>query len=69
MCAEGQLNGPCRGFSSVWLQCARLTAEFTPLEPGVLEHKYYARGIGLVLVVTVKGGGERAEPISIDRGK
>jgi hypothetical protein len=27
---------------------ALLTREFSPLEPGVIEHKYYVRGIGLV---------------------
>lgn len=33
-----------------------VTAEFTPLEPGVLEHKYYARGIGLFLEVKPDDG-------------
>jgi hypothetical protein len=31
------------------------TAEFTPLEPGVVEHKFYARGIGEVLEVDADG--------------
>lgn len=30
--------------------------EWSPLEPGVKEHKYYARGVGLVLQRTVSGG-------------
>ncbi len=34
---------------------AMLTEEFTPLEPGVIDHKYYVRGIGLVSEATVKG--------------
>src|SRR3954470_3408465 len=34
-----------------------MTKETTPLEPGVLERKYYARGIGLVLTVDPAGGG------------
>jgi hypothetical protein len=34
-----------------------MTKETTPLEPGVLERKYYARGIGLVLTVDAAGGG------------
>jgi hypothetical protein len=34
------------------------TAETTALEPGVLDNKYYLRGIGSVLETTVKGGHE-----------
>jgi hypothetical protein len=34
------------------------TKEFTPLEPGVVEHKFYARGIGFIRSVMVKGGKE-----------
>ena len=33
------------------------TEDTTPLDPDVLEHKYYARGIGPVLAVDVAGGG------------
>ncbi len=47
---------------------ALLTKEWTPLEPGVLDHKYYARGIGTVLEQTVKGGDERNELVSYRRG-
>jgi hypothetical protein len=36
------------------------TKEWTPLEPGVLDAKYYARGIGQVAERTVRGGSERA---------
>jgi hypothetical protein len=43
---------------------ALLTKEWTPLEPGVLDHKFYARGIGTVLEQTVKGGNERNELVS-----
>ena len=32
-----------------------LTKEWTPLEPGVVDHKYYVRGIGEVRETTVKG--------------
>ena len=42
-----------------------LTEEWTPLEPGVLDHKLYARGVGTVIEQTVKGGNERAELISV----
>jgi hypothetical protein len=44
---------------------ALLTEEWTPLEPGVLDHKYYVRGIGTVLEQTVKGGDERNTLVSI----
>ena len=37
------------------------TKDITDLEPDVVEHKYYARGIGAVLEVDVKGGSERVE--------
>jgi hypothetical protein len=40
---------------------ALLTKEFTPLEPGVLDHKLYVRGIGEVKEETIKGGSERWE--------
>ena len=45
-----------------------LTKEWTPLEPGVLDHKYYVRGIGTVLEQTVKGGNERNELVDFRRG-
>jgi hypothetical protein len=47
---------------------ALLTKEWTPLEPGVLDHKYYVRGIGTVLEQTVKGGDERNALVSVRRG-
>jgi len=40
---------------------ALLTKEWTPLEPGVLDHKLYVRGVGLVKEETIKGGSERWE--------
>jgi hypothetical protein len=33
------------------------TADTTPLEPDVLEYKYYARGVGLVLTIDKESGG------------
>jgi hypothetical protein len=33
-----------------------MTKDFTPLQPDVLEQKYYARGVGLVLAVQIRGG-------------
>ena len=46
---------------------AVLTKEWTPLEPGVIDHKYYVRGIGTVLEQTVRGGDERNTLVSIRR--
>jgi hypothetical protein len=43
------------------------TTEWTPLEPGVRDAKYYVRGIGSVLEVTVKGANERFELVSVER--
>jgi hypothetical protein len=47
---------------------ALLTKEWTPLEPGTLDHKYYVRGIGNVKEVTVKGPTERSELVSVRHG-
>jgi hypothetical protein len=44
---------------------ALLTREWTPLEPGVVDHKLYAKGIGTALEETVKGGDERNELVAI----
>jgi hypothetical protein len=41
-----------------------LTADTNALEPKALEHKYYARDVGVVLTVDVKGGG-REELLSV----
>lgn len=35
------------------------TKEWTPLEPGVVDHKYYVKGLGTVKELTVKGGHEK----------
>lgn len=43
------------------------TKDFTPLEPDVVEHKYYAKGVGMVLEVHVKGGDERLELIEFTK--
>jgi hypothetical protein len=42
------------------------TADTTPLEPDVLEHKYYARGVGLVLTIDKEGGG-REELLNVEQ--
>ena len=46
---------------------ALLTKEWTPLEPGVIDHKLYVRGIGMVREETVKGGSERLSLVSPPR--
>jgi hypothetical protein len=43
------------------------TEETTPLEPDVLEHKFYARGVGLVLEES-PGGDEVVELVSFREG-
>jgi len=37
-----------------------MTKNFNPLEPKVLEYKWYARGVGPVLEIGVSGGSDRA---------
>jgi hypothetical protein len=44
------------------------TKDTTPLEPDVVEHKFYAEGVGPVLAVVVAGGGGREELVSFTRG-
>jgi hypothetical protein len=46
---------------------ALLTQETTPLEPGVIDHKIYVRGVGTVTEKTVKGGHERLVLVSVRR--
>ena len=47
---------------------ALLTKEWTPLEPGVVDHKFYVRGLGTVLEQSVEGGDERLELVSVRHG-
>ena len=43
------------------------TSEWTPLERGVVEHKYYVKGVGNVRTIMVKGGSEEEHLVSIKR--
>jgi len=43
------------------------TSEWTPLERGVVEHKYYVRGVGNVRTIMVKGGSEEERLVSITK--
>jgi hypothetical protein len=36
------------------------TRNFSPLEPNLVEEKFYARGVGVVLEITVSGGSDRS---------
>ena len=42
-----------------------MTKDWTPLEPGIVEHKYYCENIGEVLAEKVEGGSEREELVSV----
>ena len=46
---------------------ALMTQEWTPLEPGVRDAKWYVKGIGQVKEATLKGGDERAELVAFRR--
>ena len=45
-----------------------MTKDYTPLEPRILEHKFYAKGVGPLLALTVSGGSDREELIRFQRG-
>jgi hypothetical protein len=45
-----------------------MTRDWTPLEPDVLEHKFYAKGVGPILALGLSGGVGREELISFSRG-
>jgi hypothetical protein len=44
------------------------TRNTTPLEPNLVEEKFYARGIGVVLALTLSGGSDREELLSFTPG-
>jgi hypothetical protein len=44
-----------------------MTRDYTPLEPDLVEHKYYARGVGFVLEEEVEGGDTRLELVKVER--
>ena len=45
-----------------------MTRDLNPLEPKILEYKFYARGVGPVLAIGVSGGSDREELLSYKRG-
>jgi hypothetical protein len=46
-----------------------MTKDFTRLEPRLLEHKFFARGVGPVLTLATSGGTGREELVSFHRGR
>jgi hypothetical protein len=38
-----------------------VTKDFTPLQPRILEFKFYAPGVGPVLAMTISGGSDRED--------
>jgi hypothetical protein len=42
-----------------------VTKEWTPLEKGVVENKYYAPGVGFIFSIMVKGGDEQTELVRV----
>jgi hypothetical protein len=47
---------------------ALMTKDENPLEPKVLEFKFYARGVGPVLATSVSGGSDREELVRYEKG-
>jgi hypothetical protein len=43
-----------------------MTKDFTPLEPDLLEHKFYARDVGPVLTLGISGSSARVELLSYE---
>jgi hypothetical protein len=44
-----------------------VTKDWSPLEPGIVEQKYYASGVGLVLESLVRGGDDVSRLVSVHR--
>ena len=45
-----------------------MTKDTTPLDPDVLEHKFYAEGVGPILVLGLSGGGGREDLLRYESG-
>jgi hypothetical protein len=46
-----------------------MTKDYTPLEPTLLEHKFYAREVGPVLVLGIAGSVGREELVEFVAGR
>ena len=42
-----------------------VTKEWSPLEKGVVEHKYYAEGVGFIFGTMIRGGEEQSELVEV----
>jgi hypothetical protein len=60
---SASVSVPYRSFSGTVL-----TKEWTPLEPDVLDHKYYVQGIGTVKELSVKGPPEELVLVDVKTG-
>ena len=60
---DEQVGVPAGHFTDVVM-----TKDTNPLEPRVLEYKFYARGVGPVLAIGVSGGNDREDLLSYRRG-
>jgi hypothetical protein len=63
-----QLGAPIQ-VPAVSTHAALLTKEWTPLEPDVIDHKYFVRGIGTVLEQSAKGPKEINTLMSFTKGQ
>ena len=61
---DAQAEAPAGHFENVLM-----TEDTNPLEPKVLEFKFYARDVGPVLAVSVSGGSDREELLRYEEGK
>ncbi len=60
---DEQVEVPFGSFDEVLM-----TKDWTPLEPDVLEHKFYAKGVGPILALGLSGGAGREELTRFSRG-
>jgi hypothetical protein len=44
-----------------------MTKNYTPLEPNLVEHKFYAKGVGQVMALTISGGSDREELVEYSK--
>jgi hypothetical protein len=62
------LTAPITGVPGTTASTGLLTEEWTPLEPGVLDHKLYVRGVGTVKEEAVRGPKETNTLVSFTAG-
>jgi hypothetical protein len=60
---DERVSVPAGAYSGVLM-----TRDSTPLEPKLVEHKFYARGVGPVLAMTISGGSDREELLRFRQG-